>query len=468
MMTTNSSRATSLPATLVRVTTSTAASNSSEPEWVRTLRSQVGKVSPSAAWIHGTPRSAINGDKGRNEPFGPASDGPYFEPFVSVLVFCAVIGVLFVAGGVVFCVLRYVCDCCGGDEPSSAGYTKCGVLLPQISLMVLSLFLLAVGFVGIYGTVLWNGAIDGVAADVARRGSLEGAAITDTIARIRAIDAADKPYDCGMFCNRTIKFGQFLDAYAKSGTSVKDDAASCESLFRSANITREALFGVYLFLLLVSVVAALVAASCKVPRAATTAAACSFLVILFAWFTIGISFTLAIGAADWCFFDSTAIIKQGPAAMIANDSAITAASQQLDIGGVFRGADNGAGNGTRQVIEFMLDDDVRLAYIANVNGTNSATEIARLRAEDAELRGLQTNISLQRAAVWVIDAFAAHKDKACGDALDANIYISATAIVVIILLLPFIVCAFVAEKRFAADDPFSYRERATYDRDEYF
>jgi hypothetical protein len=473
MATNTTTTGTSVGSTSVSVTANssastapTKASNSSEPDWVRTLRSQVGKVSPSAAWIHDTPRSSITGVKGRNEPFGPESDGPYFEPFVSVLVFCGVVGTLFVAGGVVFCVARYVCDCCGGDEPAPQGYSKCGILLPQISLLVLSLLLIVIGFLGIYGTVLWNGALDGVPADIARRGTIEGDAIASTIARVRAIDASPKPYDCGDFCNRTIKFGDFLDTYAKSGKTVKDNAVSGESVFNNANIAREALFGTYLFLLLVSVICALVAASCKIPRAATGAAACSFLAICFAWFTIGISFSLAIGAADWCFFDTTALIKQGPQAMIANDSAITAANKQLDIGGIFGGANNGAGNGTRQVIEFMLDDAVRLAYIANVNGTHSTTEIARLRNEDAELRALQTNVSLQRAAVWVIDVFAAHKDKACGDALDANIYISATAIVVIILLLPFIVCAFVAEKRFAADDDFSYHERATYDRDD--
>lgn len=439
-----------------------------EPEWVRSLRADIGTISPSASWIHNLPRSTISGEKGRNEPFGPAADGPYFDPFVSVLVFCAVIGVLFAAAGVLFCVLRYVCECCGGDEPDPDGYSKLGILLPQISLIVFGLILLIIGLIGIYGTVLWNGAIDGVAADIKARGAVEGAAIVSVIDRVRAIDASPKPYDCGTFCNRTIKFGEFLDSYAKSGASVRDEAASGESLFSSANITREALFACYLALLIVTVICAIVAAACKKSRVATAAAACSFLVFVFAWFTVGISFVLAIGAADWCFFNSTALVAAGPAAMIANDSSITAANKQVDIGNIFRASDNAAGNGTRQVIQFMLDDNVRINYINNAS--SPAAEVARLRAEDAELVGLQNNISVQRAGVWVIDAVAKHRDKACRDALDGNIYIAATALTVIILLIPFVICAFVAETRFAADDdePFQRRRRDSFDDNAYF
>jgi hypothetical protein len=306
------------------------------------------------------------------------------------------------------------------------------------------LLLAIIGFIGIYGTVLWNGAIDGVAADIKRaRQPSRAPPLSDTIARVRAIDASPKPYDCGMFCNRTIKFGEFLDSYAKSGASRQRTRRRQlrVALQQRQHHARGALRRLPLLCCSCLSFAHVVAAACKKPRVATAAAACtcSFFVILFAWFTVGISFVLAIGAADWCFFDSTALIAAGPQAMIANDSAITAASRQVDIGNIFRGADNAAGNGTRQVIQFMLDDSVRLDYINNAS--SPAAEVARLRAEDAELVALQTNISLQRAGVWVIDAVAKHRDKACGDALDANIYIAATALTVILLLIPFVMCA---------------------------
>ena len=102
-----------------------------------------------------------------------------------------------------------------------------------------------------------------------------------------------------------------------------------------------------------------------------------------------------------------------------------------------------------QLIDFMLNDENRKEFL---NETTNEALATRLRAEDAQVERARSELMRQRAGVWVVDTFAAHRDAACGDAVDGNVFIAATSLAVFILLIPVTTVAFMGEKRFSVED----------------
>jgi hypothetical protein len=131
-------------------------------------------------------------------------------------------GVLFALLGVLACVLRYVCLCCGGPEPDPDGYryvvcsgqhththththtrthtytrdehlrsrSTAGKLVPSISLLVLSVLLLIVGYLSLWGDSLFKTSVEPIALDMTQRATLIANQSSALVSRIRAIDTA--------------------------------------------------------------------------------------------------------------------------------------------------------------------------------------------------------------------------------------------------------------------------------------
>ena len=286
--------------------------------------------------IHALPRSTISGRKGRNAPLGPDDDGPYFDPFISVLVFCGVIGLMTVALGVVICVMRYVCACCGGPEPDPNGYTEAAILCPRIALPIVSTLAVVVGLIAIYGQVLFAGALDGIPEDIAARGIAEFESVNTMTNLLRSIDQQQVPYDCDPNCNRTVTFADVMSEYEASAVALRDEAESAPDTFSSGNGGRLAILALYLVSLIITGLLGCGAAGLKNSKMASGAASCSFFVMLFAWFNIGVAFVIAMGASDWCFFNDAPIIEAGPRAMVANETTVKVANEATDLADIFQ------------------------------------------------------------------------------------------------------------------------------------
>ena len=80
----------------------------------------------------------------------------------------------------------------------------------------------------------------------------------------------------------------------------------------------------------------------------------------------------------------------------------------------------------KQLIDFMISDEERAAFVASTNDTMLAT---RLRAEDAIVLNAGEELKRQRAGVWVVDAIAAHREAACGGAVTGNMIIAGSRFV---------------------------------------
>lgn len=159
---------------------------------------------------------------------------------------------------------------------------------------------------------------------------------------------------------------------------------------------------------------------------------------------------MSMVAADLCFFDDPPLFVNGTAGILASGESVARAGRQISLGNNnLHGADVAAGNQTQQLLGFMLGDLDRAAFL--VNASSPSGDVARVRADNAELETLIAAIDRQRAALWILDGMSKWRPAACGDALDGAVVMWATAFVVGCLAFCLSGCAFWGEKRFAGD-----------------
>merc|ERR1712146_273948 len=101
----------------------------------------------------------------------------------------------------------------------------------------------------------------------------------------------------------------------------------------------------------------------------------------------------AMGSADWCFFNDTAVIQAGAPAMVANETTVKEANAATDLADIFQGTNNADGFKMAQLIDFMLNDENRKEFL---NETTNEALATRLRAEDAQVERARSELATAR------------------------------------------------------------------------
>jgi len=324
---------------------------------------------------------------------------------------------------------------CGGIDPRESGYSNREKIFLKFLIIVVTLLLLVLIAVSIYGNLLFAPGLDHFFTKVSNESQSENDIITSILPRLNDVNA-----------NQTYYKG-YVSALDRDGNDTLNKGSNGENFIVKNDSARVSLLGISLGIVGIAIVLALAAIMCNLSLVSMIMAYVGFFAMFMLWVNIAVHFPVIVAISDLCYDSINYTI---PNRLDDRNN-----SYGLDYGTIGDIMACANWNNTNRTYGFAIslkqDAISQQEFILNQTTltANDTATYEELQANIEILEAVEADCLYLRNCLWILRVLdKPTTNEICGQRLNGIVIIWASSFVLSLLLIPYTIFGIMGYKRF--------------------